>query len=191
MEHTLPNLPYAQDALVPHMSAETMQYHYGKHHQAYVNKLNELIKGTQFESMDLDQIVKTSEGGIFNNAAQHWNHSFFWKCLTPKASPIPGGKISDLINKQWGTCDKFKEEFNKAAIGNFGSGWTWLVKNDKGNLEIMSTSNADTPLKHGLKALLTVDVWEHAYYIDYRNSRPNFMNAFWNIVNWDFVNENL
>lgn len=191
MEHTLPKLPYAQDALAPHISAETMEYHYGKHHQAYVNKLNELIKDTKFASMELVEIIKNSEGPIFNNAAQHWNHSFFWNCLTPKATPIPGGKVSELINKHWGSYEKFKEVFSKEAVANFGSGWTWLVKNGKGELEIMSTSNADNPIKHNLTPLLTVDVWEHAYYIDYRNARPAFVNAFWSVVNWDFVNSNL
>lgn len=191
MEHRLPELPYAKDALQPHISAETLEYHYGKHHSAYVTKLNELIKGTKFENMSLEEIIKNSEGGIFNNAAQVWNHTFFWNCMAPKAGGYPGGKIGDLIKNQWGNFDKFKEDFSKSAIGNFGSGWTWLVQNQKGGLEIMNTSNADTPMKHDLKALMTLDVWEHAYYIDYRNSRPNFVNAFWNLVNWDFVNKNL
>jgi len=191
MEHTLPKLPYDMDALAPHISKETMEYHYGKHHKAYVDKLNDLIKGTKFESMDLIEIIKSSEGGIFNNSAQVWNHTFFWNCLTPKATTVPGGKIAEIINKQWGSFDKFKEEFSKQAVGNFGSGWTWLIKNSKGDIEIFNTSNADTPMKHGHTALLTVDVWEHAYYIDYRNARASFVNAFWNLVNWDFVNNNL
>lgn len=191
MEHTLPKLPYELDALAPHISKETMEYHYGKHHKAYVDKLNELIKGTKFASMDLVEIIKNSEGPIFNNSAQIWNHTFFWNCLTPKATPVPGGKVADLINKQWGSFEKFKEDFSKQAVGNFGSGWTWLIKNSKGDLEIFNTSNADNPLKHGLTPLLTVDIWEHAYYIDYRNARASFVNAFWNIVNWDFVSNNL
>ena len=191
MEHKLPDLPYDKTALQPHISAETLEYHYGKHHNAYVTKLNELIKGTKFESMSLEEIIKNSEGGIFNNAAQTWNHTFFWNCMSPKGGGYPGGKVGELINKSWGNFDKFKEEFAKSAIGNFGSGWTWLVQNQKGDIEIMNTSNADTPMKHDSKALMTLDVWEHAYYIDYRNSRPNFVTAFWNVVNWDFVNKNL
>lgn len=191
MEHTLPALPYPKDALAPHMSKETFEYHYGKHHQAYVNKLNTLIKGTKFENMQLEEIIKNSEGPIFNNSAQHWNHSFFWTCLAPKAGGYPGGKVGEMITKKWETFDKFKEAFAKSAVDNFGSGWTWLVQNQKGDVEIMNTSNADTPMAHGVTALLTLDVWEHAYYIDYRNARPDFVTAFWNLVNWDFVNKNL
>lgn len=191
MEHTLPSLPYPKDALQPHISKETFEYHYGKHHQAYVNKLNTLIKGTKFENMQLEEIIKSSEGPIFNNAAQHWNHSFFWNCMAPKAGGYPGSRIGEMITKRWENFDKFKETFSKSAVDNFGSGWTWLVQNPKGDLEIMNTSNADTPLVHGLTALLTLDVWEHAYYIDYRNARPDFVTAFWNLVNWDFANKNL
>jgi len=191
MEHKLPELPYAKDALQPHMSAETLEYHYGKHHNAYVTNLNNLIKGTKFEDMSLEDIIKNSEGGIFNNSAQVWNHTFFWNCLAPNAGGNPTGKIADMINAKWGSFDKFKEEFTKSAVGNFGSGWTWLVKNKAGELEIVNTSNAGTPMTDGHTALLTVDVWEHAYYIDYRNARPNFLNAFWNLVNWNFVNSNL
>jgi Fe-Mn family superoxide dismutase len=191
MEHQLPELPFAKDALAPHISAETLEYHHGKHHKAYVTKLNDQIKGTKFETMELEEIIKNSEGGIFNNAAQTWNHTFFWNCLTPKGGGYPGGKVGEMINKRWGSFDKFKEEFSKAAVSNFGSGWTWLAKNSKGDLEIMSTSNADNPMKHELEALMTIDVWEHAYYIDYRNARPDFVQAFWNLVNWDFVNKNL
>lgn len=191
MEHKLPELPFAKDALQPHMSAETLEYHHGKHHNAYVTNLNNLIKGTKFEDMSLEDIIKNSEGGIFNNSAQVWNHTFFWNCLAPNAGGNPTGKIADMINAKWGSFDKFKEEFTKSAAGNFGSGWTWLVKNKAGELEIVNTSNAGTPMTAGHTALLTVDVWEHAYYIDYRNARPNFLNAFWNLVNWNFVNSNL
>ncbi len=191
MEHKLPELPYPKDALQPHISAETFEYHHGKHHNAYVTKLNELIKGTKFESMSLEEIIKNSEGALFNNAAQTWNHTFFWNCMAPKAGGVPGGKVADLIDKKWGSFDKFKEEFAKSAVGNFGSGWTWLVQNSQGEVEIMNTSNADTPMAHNMKALMTVDVWEHAYYIDYRNARANFVAAFWNLANWDFVNKNL
>ena len=191
MEHKLPELPYPKNALEPHISAETLEYHYGKHHKAYVTKLNELIKGTKFENMTLEETIKTSEGLIFNNAAQTWNHTFFWNSMSPKGGIHPGGKILELINKKWTNFDKFKEEFSKTAVSNFGSGWSWLVQNGKGELEILNTSNADNPLKHDMKALLTLDVWEHAYYIDYRNARPDFVAAFWNVVNWDFVSSNL
>lgn len=191
MEHKLPDLPYPKEALQPHISAETLEFHHGKHHRAYVTKLNELIKGTQYENMPLEEIVKSSEGGVFNNAGQHWNHSFFWNCMTPKTVGFPGGKVGDLINKKWGNFDKFKEDFSKNAVANFGSGWTWLVQNKQGDVEIMNTSNADTPLKHNIKPLLTLDVWEHAYYIDYRNARADFIKAFWNVCNWDFVNSQL
>jgi len=191
MEHKLPELPYAKDALQPHMSSETFDYHYSKHHNAYVTNLNNLIKGTKYEDMSLEDIIKNSEGGVFNNAAQVWNHTFFWNCLAPNAGGNPTGAIADKINAKWGSFDKFKEEFTKSAVGNFGSGWTWLVTNKAGELEIVNTSNAGTPMTAGHKALLTVDVWEHAYYIDYCNARPNFLNAFWNIVNWNFVNSNL
>lgn len=191
MEHKLPELPYPKDALQPHISAETLEYHYGKHHQAYVNKLNTLIKGTKFENMSLEDIIRNSEGGLFNNAAQTWNHTFFWNCMSPKGGGHPGGKLNDLINKKWGNYDKFKEEFSTNAVNNFGSGWTWLVQNSKGDVEILNTSNADNPMKHELTALMTLDVWEHAYYIDYRNARPDFVQAFWKVVNWDFVGKNL
>ena len=190
MEHTLPPLPYAKDALQPHMSAETLEYHYGKRHQAYVTNLNNLIKGTEFESMTLEEIIKKSSGGIFNNSAQVWNHTFFWNCMAPNAGGAPTGAVADLINAKWGSFDKFKEEFQKSAVGNFGSGWTWLVQKD-GGVDIVNTSNAGTPLVGTDKPLLTCDVWEHAYYIDYRNARPKFVEGFWNLVNWDFVNSNL
>ena len=191
MEHKLPELPWAKDALAPHISAETIEYHYGKHHNAYVTKLNDMIKDTKYAQMPLEEIILTSEGGVFNNAAQVWNHTFFWNCLSPKGGGEPSGKIGEMINKKWGSFDKFKEEFKTKATGNFGSGWTWLVQNDAGEIDIFNTSNADTPKRHKLRALMTLDVWEHAYYIDYRNARPNFVDAFWNLTNWEFVNNNL
>ncbi|ALK96308.1 superoxide dismutase [Massilia sp. WF1] len=190
MEHTLPPLPYAKDALQPTMSAETLEFHYGKHHQAYVTNLNNLIKGTEFENMPLEEIIKKSQGGVFNNSAQVWNHTFFWNCMKPNGGGAPTGPVADAINAKWGSFDKFKEEFQKSAVGNFGSGWTWLVKKTDGSVDIVNTSNAGTPLTTENKALLTVDVWEHAYYIDYRNARPKFVESWWNIVNWDFVNQN-
>jgi Fe-Mn family superoxide dismutase len=190
MEHTLPPLPYAKDALQPTMSAETLEFHYGKHHQAYVTNLNNLIKGTEFENLSLEEIIKKSQGGIFNNSAQVWNHTFFWNCMKPNGGGAPTGPVADAINAKWGSFDKFKEEFQKSAVSNFGSGWTWLVKKTDGSVDIVNTSNAGTPLTTENKALLTVDVWEHAYYIDYRNARPKFVESWWNIVNWDFVNQN-
>lgn len=190
MEHTLPELPYPKNALEPYISAETLEFHYGKHHKAYVTKLNELIKGTKYEFMPLEEVILTSDGPIFNNAAQIWNHTFFWQCLTPQSSGTPDGKVAKLINEKWGHFEKFKKEFSEAAVANFGSGWTWLVLNKENKIDILSTSNAETPKSSGQKALLTIDVWEHAYYIDYRNERPKFVEAFWNLVNWDFVNKN-
>lgn len=191
MAFELPPLPYPKDALAPHMSAETLDYHHGKHHKAYVDNLNKMIPGTEFEKMDLESIIKKSSGGIFNNAAQVWNHTFFWNCLAPKAGGEPKGEIADLINKEFGSFAQFKEKFNDVAVKQFGSGWAWLVKNKAGKLEVLSTPNAVNPMTEGHTALLTADVWEHAYYIDYRNSRPNFLAGFWNLVNWDFVNKNL
>ena len=191
MEHTLPELPYDKEALAPHMSAETLTYHHDKHHKAYVTKLNELIKGTKFEYMPLEEIIVTSDGPIFNNAAQAWNHTFFWSCLTPNGGENPTGKIASMIEKKWGNFEKFKTEFNDKAIANFGSGWTWLALNNKDELEILNTSNADTAKKHKLKALLTVDIWEHAYYIDYRNERKDYLEGFWKLVNWEFANKNI
>jgi Fe-Mn family superoxide dismutase len=191
MEHVLPPLPYALDALAPHCSRETLEYHYGKHHQAYVTNLNNLIKGTEFENMSLEDIIRKSSGGVFNNSAQVWNHTFFWNCLSPQGGNAPGGKVADAINAKWGSYDKFKEEFTKSAVGNFGSGWTWLVSKGDGSVDIVNTSNAGTPLTTSDKPLLTCDVWEHAYYIDYRNARPKFLENFWSLVNWDFVNKNL
>jgi Fe-Mn family superoxide dismutase len=191
MEHTLPPLPYPKNALAPTMSEETLEYHYGKHHQAYVTNLNNLIKGTEYENLPLEEIIKKSSGGVFNNSAQVWNHTFFWNCMKPNGGGAPTGKVADAINAKWGSFDKFKEEFQKSAVGNFGSGWTWLVKKTDGSVDIVNTSNAGTPLTTSDKALLTVDVWEHAYYIDYRNARPKFVEAWWNLVNWDFVNQNM
>lgn len=190
MEHKLPPLPYAHDALAPHISKETLEFHHDKHHQTYVTNLNNLIKGTEFENATLEEIVKKSSGGIFNNAAQVWNHTFYWDSLTPNGGGQPTGALADAINAKWGSFDKFKEEFTKVAVGTFGSGWAWLVKKADGSLDLVSTSNAATPLTTDAKPLLTCDVWEHAYYIDYRNARPKYVEAFWNVVNWDFAGKN-
>jgi Fe-Mn family superoxide dismutase len=187
MEHKLPDLPYAGDALTPHISAETIEYHYGKHHRAYVDNLNKLIPGTEFENMALEDIIKKASGGIFNNAAQVWNHTFYWNCLSPVGGGAPAGALAAAIDKAFGSFEKFKEQFASAGATRFGSGWAWLVKNPDGSLAIESTSNADNPIKEGKKPLLTCDVWEHAYYIDYRNARAKYIEAFWNVVNWDFV----
>lgn len=185
-----PPLPYALDALAPHISKETLEFHYGKHHQTYVTNLNNLIPGTEFENLSLEDIVKKSSGGLFNNAAQVWNHTFYWNGLKPNGGGAPTGALADAINAKWGSFDKFKEEFTKTAIGTFGSGWAWLVKKADGTLDLVSTSNAATPLTTDAKPLLTCDVWEHAYYIDYRNARPKYVEAFWSLVNWDFVANN-
>jgi len=190
MEHTLPPLPYAMDALQPHISKETLEFHYGKHHQAYVTNLNNLIKGTEFENLSLEEIVKKSSGGVFNNAAQVWNHTFYWNCMAPGAGGAPTGALADAINAKFGSFDNFKAEFTKSCVGNFGSGWTWLVKKADGSVEIVNTSNAATPLTGADKPLLTCDVWEHAYYVDYRNARPKYVETFWNLVNWNFVAKN-
>jgi len=190
MAHTLPALPYAKDALQPHISAETLEFHYGKHHQAYVTNLNNLIPGTEFENLSLEDTIKKSSGGVFNNAAQIWNHTFYWHSLSPQGGGEPSGALGDAIKKQWGSFAAFKEAFTKAAVGTFGSGWAWLVKKADGSLDIVSTSNAATPLTTDAKALLTIDVWEHAYYIDYRNARPKYAEAFWNIANWEFAAKN-
>jgi Fe-Mn family superoxide dismutase len=191
MAHELPPLPYANDALQPHISAETIEFHYGKHHQTYVTNLNNLIKGTEFETASLEDIIKKSSGGLFNNSAQVWNHTFYWNCLSPNGGGEPSGAVAEAINKAFGSFAEFKEKFTTSAVTNFGSGWTWLVQNSDGSVEIFNTSNAGCPMTEGKKALLTVDVWEHAYYIDYRNARPKYMEAFWNLVNWDFVAKNL
>ena len=191
MEHKLPELPYAKDALAPNISAETIEYHYGKHHKAYVDNLNKLIPGTEFENVPLEDIIKKATGGVFNNAAQVWNHTFYWNCLSPKGSGAPTGALAEVIDKAFGSFDKFKEQFANAGMTKFGSGWAWLVKKADGSLAIEATSNADNPMKEGKKPLLTCDVWEHAYYIDYRNARAKYIEAFWNIVNWDFVTANM
>jgi Fe-Mn family superoxide dismutase len=190
MTHTLPPLPYEKNALEPVISAETIDFHYGKHHQAYVTNLNNLIPGTEFETMSLEDIIMKSSGGVFNNAAQVWNHTFYWNCLSPNGGCAPTGALADAINAQFGSFDAFKEAFNKSGATNFGSGWTWLVKNADGSLEIFNTSNAGTPMTSGKKALLTIDVWEHAYYIDYRNARPKYLETIWDKVNWEFVAAN-
>ena len=189
MKHELPALPFAQDALEPVISAETIDYHYGKHHNAYVTNLNNLLPGTAFEDMPLEDIIKNSSGGLFNNAAQVWNHTFYWNCLSPNGGGAPSGDLAAAINGAFGSFDNFKAEFTKAAATNFGAGWTWLVKNADGSLAIVSTSNAATPMTDGLNALLTVDVWEHAYYVDYRNARPKYLDEIWKLFNWDFVSE--
>ena len=191
MSFELPALPYAKDALEPHISAETLEYHHGKHHNTYVTKLNGLVPGTEYEGKSLEEIIKSAPaGGVFNNAAQIWNHTFYWHCLSPNGGGAPTGAIADAINAKWGSFEKFQEEFNDKAVNNFGSSWTWLVKNADGSLEIVNTSNAGTPMTSGQTALLTVDLWEHAYYIDYRNVRPDYLKGFWALVNWDFANEN-
>lgn len=183
----LPALPYDRAALEPHISAETIDFHYSKHHQTYVTNLNNLIAGTEFESADLESIVRKAQGGMFNNAAQVWNHSFYWNCLKPNGGGAPSGKLAEAIDTAFGSFDAFKAEFTKTAIGTFGSGWAWLVQRADGSLALVSTSNAATPLTGTDKPLLTCDVWEHAYYVDYRNARPKYVEAFWNLVNWDFV----
>ena len=191
MAHELPALPYEKNALEPHISAETLEFHYGKHHQTYVDKLNGMIGGTEFENASLEDTIMKSSGGVFNNAAQIWNHTFYWNCLSPNGGGEPTGALADAINSTFGSFAEFKEKFTTSAVNNFGSGWTWLVKNSDGSIEIANTSNAGTPMTDGKTALLTCDVWEHAYYIDYRNARPKYMEAFWSLVNWDFVAKNL
>jgi Fe-Mn family superoxide dismutase len=187
MEHKLPELPYNGDALAPHISAETIDYHYGKHHKAYIDNLNKLIPGTEFENMSLEEIVQKASGGIFNNAAQIWNHTFYWNCLSPKGGGELSGELAGAITRSFGSLEEFKSKFTNAAVTQFGSGWAWLVQNPDGSLAVEATGNAENPLKRGEKALLTCDVWEHAYYIDYRNARAKYLEAFWNLVNWDFV----
>ena len=187
MAHQLPALPYAMNALEPVISQETLEYHYGKDHNAYVTNLNNLIPGTEFENMSLEDIIMKSSGGVFNNAAQVWNHTFYWNCLGPNGGGQPSGALADAINQTFGSFDAFKEAFTKSATTNFGSGWTWLVKNSDGGVEIVNTSNAGTPMTDGKTALLTVDVWEHAYYVDYRNARPKYLEEIWKIINWEFV----
>ena len=185
MAFELPSLPYDQNALEPHISAETLSFHYGKHHQTYVTNLNNLVPGTEFENLSLEEIImKAPAGGVFNNAAQVWNHTFYWNSMSPDGGGQPDGALGDAINAAFGSFDAFKEKFSTSAATNFGSGWTWLVKSAGGGVEIVNTSNAGTPLTDGKKPLLTCDVWEHAYYIDYRNARPNYLAAWWNLVNW-------
>lgn len=192
MAFSLPELPWSNDALAPHISPETIEYHYGKHHNAYVTKLNAAIEGTEYAEMSLEDIIKKADGGLFNNAAQVYNHTFYWNCLAPNGGGAPSGAIADAINGKWGSFDKFKEEFTAAAGGNFGSGWTWLVKNGSGELEIVNTDDAGCPLTAGQTPVLTLDVWEHAYYIDYRNARPKYIETFFSsLVNWEFANSNL
>ncbi|WP_237066030.1 superoxide dismutase [Fe] [Microbulbifer guangxiensis] len=191
MAHVLPELPYAMDALEPHISKETLEYHYGKHHKTYVDKLNGLLEGTADADKTLEEVIKSSSGGVFNNAAQVWNHTFYWNCLSPNGGGEPTGAVAEAITKAFGSFEKFKEEFTNSAVNNFGSGWTWLVKKSDGSVAIVNTSNAGTPVTESDQTpLLTCDVWEHAYYIDYRNARPKYMEAFWKLVNWDFVNQN-
>ena len=189
-QHTLPDLPYPENALEPYISAETLEFHYKKHHATYVDKLNGLIAGTEFESATLEEIIKRASGGIFNNGAQVWNHTFYWNCLSPNGGGTPEGELATAIEQAFGSFDDFKTRFSESAVNNFGSGWTWLVKNTDGSLEIVNTSNAANPMTNGKQPLLTCDVWEHAYYIDYRNARPKYVEALWNLVNWDFVARN-
>ncbi len=190
MAFELPALPYAKNALEPHISQETLEYHHGKHHNSYVVNLNNLVPGTEFEGKSLEDIITTSSGGIFNNAAQIWNHTFYWNCLSPNGGGEPTGALADAIKATFGSFDAFKEEFTKSCVTNFGSGWTWLVKKADGSVAIANTSNAGCPLTDNAAPLLTCDVWEHAYYIDYRNVRPDYVKAFWSLVNWEFVAEN-
>ena len=191
MLYELPDLPFEKKSLEPNFSSETIDYHYGKHHQAYVNNLNKLVPGTEFEGKSLEEIIKTADGGIFNNAAQIYNHTFYWNCLSPSGGGEPSGKLADAINSAFGSFEDFKKQFSQTAATLFGSGWAWLVKTSSGELKIKSMPNAGCPIKNGDKPLLTVDVWEHAYYIDFRNARPNYIETFWKLVNWDFVSKNL
>lgn len=190
MEHKLPELPYSKNALEPHISAETLELHHGKHHAAYVNNLNNLISDTEFKKVSLEDIILKSSGGVFNNAAQIWNHSFYWNCLKPGGGGEPIGSMAEAIKSTFGSFEDFKKEFTQKAVTLFGSGWAWLVKNKDGSIAIEQTSNAGTPMTSDKKALLTCDVWEHAYYIDYRNARPKYVESFWNLVNWDFAAKN-
>ncbi|MBW6493293.1 MAG: superoxide dismutase [Fe] [Burkholderiaceae bacterium] len=190
MEHKLDALPYDMDALAPHISRETLEFHYGKHHQAYATNLNNLITGTEFENFSLEDVIRKSSGVIFNNAAQIWNHTFYWKSLSPAGGGKPSGALAAAIERKWGSVEAFQEAFTKSAIGNFGSGWTWLVRKPDGSVDIVNTSNAATPLTGADQPLLTCDVWEHAYYVDYRNRRPDYVAAFWKLVNWEFATQN-
>ncbi len=190
MTHALPALPYERDALAPVISAETLDYHYGKHHQAYVTNLNNLIPGTEYENAELEDIIRSAAGGIFNNAAQVWNHTFYWNCLSPDGGGEPSGVLAAAVAARFGSFNALREAFNQSAAGNFGSGWTWLVRTADGGVDILNTSNAETPLRDGLKPIMTIDVWEHAYYIDYRNARPKYLEEVWKIINWDFIATN-
>ena len=189
MAFELPSLPYAKNALAPHISEETLEFHHGKHHKTYVDNLNNLVPGTEFEGQSLEAIIKVSSGGIFNNAAQVWNHTFYWHCLSPNGGGEPTGELADAIDETFGSFDIFKEEFTKASVTTFGSGWGWLVKTSEGKLELASTTGAGNPMTEGKTPLLTCDVWEHAYYVDYRNARPAYLKAFWELVNWEYVAE--
>ena len=191
MAFTLPKLPYSKDALAPHISAETLEFHYGKHHQAYVNTLNRLTEGKPETNTSLEELIRTADGSILNNAAQVWNHTFFWHCMSPKGGGKPSGDVASAIHQACGSFETFKETFTNAATSLFGSGWTWLAKDKDGKITIENLANAGNPLRHGKTPLLTLDVWEHAYYIDYRNARPEYVQAFWNIVNWDYVAQKL
>ena len=191
MEFSLPELPFPRDALSPHISAETIDYHYGKHHQTYVTNLNNLVKGTPNENKSLEELIKSSTGGVFNNAAQVWNHTFYWHCLRPNGGGEPSGKVLTAINAAFGNFQAFKEQFTQTALTTFGSGWAWLVQKPDGSVALVSTSNAGCPLTTGDRPLLTCDVWEHAYYVDYRNARVKYVEAFWNLVNWEFVAANM
>jgi len=190
MSFELPKLAYDLGALSPHLSKETLEFHYGKHHQSYVTKLNSLVEAKPQAKMSLEEVIMSSEGAVFNNAAQIWNHTFYWNGFSPKGG-APGGTLAQAINKDFGSFEKFKAEFTDKATSLFGSGWAWLVKSKDGSLSLTQTSNADLPMKHNQTALLTCDVWEHAYYIDYRNARPKYLESFWSLVNWDFVQKNL
>ncbi|MFL2750164.1 MAG: superoxide dismutase [bacterium] len=191
MAFSLPPLPYEMNALEPHISSETLEFHYGKHHQTYINNLNGLVEGTDNASKSLEEIIMSSDGGLFNNAAQVWNHTFYWNCMGPNGGGNPTGSAADAISQAFGSFDNFKDQFSKSAATNFGSGWTWLVKNSSGAVEIQNTSNAGCPMTSGNKAVLTIDVWEHAYYVDKRNARPAYIESWWNLVNWDYVNSQL
>ena len=189
MAFELPSLPYAKSALAPHISEETLEFHHGKHHKTYVDNLNNLVPGTEYEGKSLEEIIKVSSGGIFNNAAQVWNHTFYWHCLSPNGGGEPTGELADAINETFGSFENFREEFTKTSVTTFGSGWGWLVKTNEGRLELASTIGAGNPMTEGKTPLLTCDVWEHAYYVDYRNARPAYLKAFWELVNWDYVAE--
>ena len=189
MAFELPPLPYARDALEPHISAETLDYHYGKHHQTYVNTLNALTEGTEQAEQSLEAIIRSADGKLFNQAAQVWNHTFYWNSMSPSGGGRPGGELADAIERRFGSFDDFRDQFTQTALGQFGSGWGWLVKTGDGQLEVLSTANAGNPITAGKTPLLTCDVWEHAYYIDYRNARPKYLDAWWDLVNWDFVAE--